>query len=77
MRNQTEEKKNIVVTFTNQTKKWTSFKPAKLLNSFFFVNDDLSAERQTIMFALRRAKKKCPGIVKGCSSNGSKNFTCT
>ena len=47
-------------------------KPMKL--NFFFANDDLSAEKQTILYVVRQAKKKFPSIVKGYSSTDGRLF---
>ena len=39
-----------------------------------FANDDLSAEKQTILYVVRQAKKKFPSSVKGYSSTDGRLF---
>ena len=43
-------------------------------NNYFFANDDLLAEKQTILYVVRQAKKKFPSIVKGYSSTDGRLF---
>ena len=62
-----KKKKNILFKFSKDTTKMDITQACKIGKPKFFVNDDLSAEKQTIMFNLWQDKKKCPGIVKATS----------
>ena len=47
-------------------------KACKTVKPNFFVNDDLSAEKKTIMYVIRQAKRKSLQKIDGCSSVGGK-----
>ena len=40
----------------------------------FFVNENLTPTRKTILWALRQMKRKRPDIVSGCNSENGKIF---
>ena len=46
-----------------------STKPSK-----FYINENLTPKRSTLLYALRQAKKKFPSVVSGCNSRDGKVF---
>ena len=65
----------ILVKFKNPDIKRNIFETCKIVKPKFFVNDDLSPIKQTILYVLRQAKKKHPAIVSGCSSLDGNIYT--
>ena len=46
-------------------------------NNTMYMNESLTPERRTILFALRKIKKKFPNIVKGCTSQDGRVYVFT
>ena len=67
-------KQNILIKLRSFETKMNIIKACKTVKPKFFVNDDLSAEKQTIMYVIRQAKRKFPQKIDGCSSIGGKIF---
>ena len=69
--NQSENAKRtpILVKFKNSDIKRNIYTTCKTVKPNFFVNDDLTPVKQTILYVLRQTKKKHPNIVNGCSSS--------
>ena len=72
---QNSAKKAILVKMKSSADKENVKKACKAMKpNNFFANDDLSAEKQTILYVVRQAKKKFPSIVKGYSSTDGRLF---
>ena len=67
-------KKNLLVKFNNFENKMNVIRACRALKPNFYANDDLTPEKQTILYALRQCKKKYPNKVDGCSSIGGQIF---
>jgi len=71
---QNATKKNILIKMKNLSGKLNIIKSCKSVKPSFYANDDLPAEKQTILYVVRQAKKKFPEKISGCSSNGGRLF---
>ena len=71
---QNDVKKNILLKMKSFTNKMNIIKACQTSKPNFYANDDLPAEKQTILYVVRQAKKKFPEKISGCSSNGGKLF---
>ena len=62
------QKMSILVKFRNPLHKSSIKSKCKVKKPKFFVNEDLPSEKQTILYVLRKCKKKYPNIVSGSAS---------
>ena len=59
--------RSILVKFNKPESKKSLIASCKTYKPDFYINEDLSPEKQTIMYVLREAKRKFPNIVSGSS----------
>ena len=66
--------KSILVEMKSPSDKDNVKKACKAMKPNFFANGDFSAEKRTILYVERQAKKKFPSLVKGYSSTDERLF---
>lgn len=71
---QSSTKKNILLKMRTLGNKTDIINSCKSQKPSFYANDDLPAEKQTILYVVRQAKKRFPNTVSGCSSSGGKLY---
>ena len=67
-------KRNLLVKFKNHDSKMNVISACRTKKPRFYAIDDLSSEKQTILYVLRQTKKRFPEKVDGCSSNGGRIY---
>ena len=67
-------KKNFLVKFKNFDCKMKVINACRTQKPRFYANDDLTPEKQTVLYALRQARRRFPDKVDGCSSTGGKIY---
>ena len=72
---QRPDRRKIIVKFCRRNLKVDLFAAARRVKPVnLFVNECLTAQRQSIFFALRKARKEFPNIVSGCSTIDGRVF---
>ena len=70
---QGEDKRNIMFKLCNRDVKLNILKSCKVVKpKKFYINENLTPLRNTILYVMRQAKKKHPNVINSCnSSDGS------
>ena len=65
---QKPDRRSILVTTSNRGAKQNIMSACKSVRPSFYVNENLTARRRTILYALRKIKKEHPNVVKGLTT---------
>ena len=65
---QKPDRRSILVTTSNRGAKQNIMSACKSVRPSFYVNENLTARRRTILYALRKVKKEHPNVVKGLTT---------
>ena len=69
------DRRKILVKLCRQDTKSSILNAARTVkNPAIYINESLTPQRQTIAFALRKARKEFPHIIKGTSTSNGKVF---
>ena len=72
---QRPDKRKIIVKFCRRNTKVDLLGAARRMKpENIFINESLTPQRQTILFALRRAKKECPRVISGSSTSDGRVY---
>ena len=74
-KSQAPDKRNIIVKLCRREVKHDMIKVCRTAKpSNIYINESLTKTRSTVLYGLRQAKKKYPGLVSGCSSSEGRVF---
>ena len=67
-----EDKRNIMVKLCNRDVKQNILRSCKVVKpEKFYINENLTPLRNTILYVMRQAKKKHPSVINSCNSSDS------
>ena len=63
-----QNRRSLLVKFKSPDRKKSLMESCRAMKPGFYINDDIGPEKQTILYVLRKAKRKCPNIIGGYGS---------
>ena len=72
--NQSSDRRRIIVKLSNSEVKRDLMRACREQKPSIYINEDLTAQRSTILFVLRKVKRQFPNLISGCSSMDGKVY---